>query len=125
MTARIVRALSRPCVDILVHPTGRLIGARDPYDVDLDQVFAVAKEHDKAVEINASWQRLDLKDTHARRAAEMGVRIAISTDTHDLPQLDGMALGIATARRAWITPAQVVNALPLKKLLAWTRAHRR
>ena len=125
MTARIVRALSHPCVDILVHPTGRLIGARDPYDVDLDQVFAVAKEHDKAVEINASWQRLDLKDTHARRAAEMGVRIAISTDAHDLPQLDGMALGIATARRAWITPAQVVNALPLKKLLAWTRAHRR
>jgi len=55
----------------------------------------------------------------------MGVRIAISTDTHDLPQLDGMALGIATARRAWITPAQVVNALPFKKLLAWTRAHRR
>ena len=125
MTARIVRALSHPCVDILVHPTGRLIGARDPYDVDLDQVFAVAKEHDKAVEINASWQRLDLKDTHARRAAEMGVRIAISTDAHDLPQLDGMALGIATARRAWITPAQVVNALPFKKLLAWTRAHRR
>jgi len=125
MTARIVRALSHPCVDILVHPTGRLIGERDPYDVDLDQVFAVAKEHDKAVEINASWQRLDLKDTHARRAAEMGVRIAISTDAHDLPQLDGMALGIATARRAWITPAQVVNALPLKKLLGWTRAHRR
>lgn len=125
MTARIVRALAHPCVDILVHPTGRLIGERDPYDVDLDQVFAAAREHDKAVEINASWQRLDLKDTHARRAAELGVRIAISTDTHDLAQPEGMALGIATARRAWITPAQVVNALPHKRLLAWTRGHRR
>ncbi|MBI2529408.1 MAG: DNA polymerase/3'-5' exonuclease PolX [Candidatus Rokubacteria bacterium] len=125
MTARIVRALAHPCVDILVHPTGRLLGERDPYDVDLEQVFAAAREHDKAMEINASWQRLDLKDTHARRAAELGVRIAISTDTHDLSQLEGLALGIATARRAWITPAQVVNALPVKRLLAWARGHRR
>ncbi len=123
MTARIVRAIENPHVDILVHPTGRLIGERDPYDVDLDAVFAAARARDKAVEINASWQRLDLKDTHARRAAELGVRIAISTDAHDLPQLGGLALGVATARRAWITAAQVVNALPLRTLLAWTRSH--
>ncbi len=124
MTARIVRALENPCVNILVHPTGRLIGERDPYDVDLEQVFAAAKKHRKAVEINSSWQRLDLKDIHARRAGELGVALAINTDTHYLENLDNMALGIATARRAWIRPAQVVNTLPLKKLLDWAHKSR-
>ena len=124
MTARIVKALENPYVNILVHPTGRLIGERDPYDVDLEQVFAAAKKHGKAIEINASPQRLDLKDVHARRAAELGIPIAINTDTHYLDNLDNMALGIATARRAWITRAQVLNALPLKKLLAWAHKSR-
>jgi DNA polymerase (family 10) len=124
MTARIVRALENPYVNILVHPTGRLIGERDPYDVDLEQVFAAARKHGKAVEINASWQRLDLKDVHARRAGELGVTLAISTDTHYLENLSGMALGVATARRAWIRPAQVVNTLPPKRLLAWARQSR-
>ena len=124
MTARIVRALENPYVNILVHPTGRLIGERDPYDVDLEQVFAAAKKHGKAVEINSSWQRLDLKDVHARRAAELGVAIAINTDTHYLENLDNMTLGIATARRAWIRPAQVVNTLSLKNLLAWAHKSR-
>src|SRR5574337_362441 len=77
MTARIVKALENPYVNILVHPTGRLIGERDPYDVDLEQVFAAAKKHGKAIEINASPQRLDLKDVHARRAAELGIPITI------------------------------------------------
>jgi len=124
MTARIVRALANPYVNILVHPTGRLIGERDPYDVDLEQVFTAAKQHGKAVEINSSWQRLDLKDVHARRAAELGVTIAINTDTHYLENLSNMALGIGTARRAWIRPAQVVNTVPLKPLLAWARKSR-
>ncbi len=124
MTARIVRALENPYVNILVHPTGRLIGERDPYDVDLEQVFAAAKKHGKAVEINSSWQRLDLKDVHARRAAELGVWIAINTDTHYLENLNNMALGIGTARRAWIGPARVVNTLPLKQLLAWAHKSR-
>ena len=107
-----------------LHPTGRLIGERDPYDVDLEQVFAAAKKHGKAIEINASPQRLDLKDVHARRAAELGIPIAINTDTHYLENLDFMALGIATARRAWITRPQVLNTLPLKKLLAWAHKSR-
>jgi DNA polymerase (family 10) len=121
MTARIVKALENPSVNILVHPTGRLIGERDPYDVDLEQVFAAAKRHGKAIEINASPQRLDLKDVHARRAAEVGIPIAINTDTHYLDHLENMALGIATARRAWIAAPQVLNTLPLQKLLAWAR----
>ncbi len=124
MTARIVKALENPYVNILVHPTGRLIGERDPYDVDLEQVFAAAKRHGKAIEINASPQRLDLKDVHARRAAELGIPIAINTDTHYLENLDNMALGLATARRAWITAPQVLNTLPLKKLLAWANKSR-
>ncbi len=125
MTARIVRALENPYVNIFVHPTGRLIGERDPYDVDLEQVFAAAREHGKAVEVNSSWQRLDLKDVHARRAGELGVALAVNTDTHYLDNLDSMALGVATARRAWIRPDQVVNTLPLKELLAWAHKSRR
>jgi DNA polymerase (family 10) len=122
MTARIVRALANPYVNILAHPTGRLIGEREPYDVDLDPVFEAARAHGKAVEINASAQRLDLNDVHARRAADLGVSVAISTDTHWLANLDTIELGLGIARRAWIGPAQVVNALPVADLLAW--AHR-
>ena len=124
MTARIVRALGNPCVQILVHPTGRLIGSREPYDVDLEAVFVAARAHGKAVEINCSPDRLDLKDSHARRAAELGVPIAISTDAHYLADLDNLELGVATARRAWIGPAQVLNTRPVDELLAWARAGR-
>jgi DNA polymerase (family X) len=124
MTARICRALENPHIRILVHPTGRLLGSREPYDVDLERVFAAARRHGKAVEINASPWRLDLKDTHARRARDLGLMLAIDTDTHYLSELDHIGLGIATARRAWIGPEQVVNALPLDRLLAWARAGR-
>ncbi len=125
MTARIVKALSNPYVNILAHPTGRLIGERDPYDVDLEAVFAAAKQHGKAVEINAQPSRLDLNDHHARRAKELGVMLSIDTDTHFLDQLENMTLGVATARRAWISKADVVNAMPLEKLLAWAHKARR
>ncbi len=124
MTARICRALENPHVRVLVHPTGRLLGSREPYDVDLERVFAAARRRGTAVEINASPWRLDLKDTHARRAGDLGLTLAIDTDTHDLSELDHIGLGIATARRAWIGPEQVVNALPLDRLLAWARAGR-
>jgi DNA polymerase (family 10) len=124
MTARIVKALSNPYVHILAHPTGRLIGERDPYDVDLEAVFAAAKQHGKAVEINAQPSRLDLNDHHARRAKELGVMLSIDTDTHFLDQLENMTLGVATARRAWITKADVINTMPLGKLLAWAHKSR-
>jgi len=124
MTARVVRALENPLVNILAHPTGRLIGSREPYDVDLEAVFAVAKARGKAVEINCSPERLDLKDSQARRAAELGVPIAISTDAHYLANLENLELGLATARRAWIGPGQVLNARPVAALLAWARAGR-
>jgi DNA polymerase (family 10) len=119
MTARIVRALENPHVDILAHPTGRRLGSREPYEVDLEAVLGAARRHGKAVEINASPERLDLGDTHARRAAELGVPLAISTDTHYLANLDNLELGLGVARRAWIGPGQVLNARPLDALLTW------
>jgi len=125
MTARIVKAISNPYVHILAHPTGRLIGERDPYDVDLEAVFAAAKQHGKAVEINAQVSRLDLNDHHARRAKELGVMISINTDTHFLDQLENMTLGVATARRAWIGKSDVINTMPLDKLLSWAHKPRR
>ena len=121
MTARIVRALGHPHLDILAHPTGRKIGSREPYDVDMEAVFAAAKAHGKAIEINASPERLDMSDVHARRAAELGIPVPISTDTHYLSELDWTELGCAVARRAWIGPEQVLNTRSLADLLAWTR----
>jgi DNA polymerase (family 10) len=124
MTARIVRALGNPWLNVLAHPTGRRLGSREPYDVDLDAVFEAARRHGKAVEINASPERLDLADIHARRAAGLGIPIAISTDTHYLRELDQMDLGLGVARRAWIEPSQVLNTRPLAELVAWARPDR-
>ena len=125
MTARIVRALANPYLNVLAHPTGRRLGSREPYDVDLEAVFEAARRHGKAVEINSSPERLDLADTHARRAASLGVPIAISTDTHYLRELEQVELGLGVARRAWIEPRQVLNSRPLDDLLAWARPVRR
>jgi DNA polymerase (family 10) len=121
MTARIVRALGNPWVNVLAHPTGRKIGSREPYDVDMEAVFAAAKTHGKAIEINASPERLDMHDVHARRAAELGIPVPISTDTHYLSELDWTELGCGVARRAWLGPEQVLNTRSLADLLAWTR----
>jgi DNA polymerase (family 10) len=124
MTRRICRALEHPLVAVLAHPTGRLLGEREPYALDLDAVLRTAKRYGKAVEINAYPDRLDLSDVNARRARETGVAVSIGTDTHVLDHLACMELGVATARRAWLGPEQVVNAWPSKRLAAWTRAPR-
>ena len=91
-------------VHILGHPTGRLIGERAAYEVDIEAVLQAAKAGGVAVEINASPSRLDLNDLHARRAKDLGIPITISTDAHTIPQLDYMRYGVAVARRAWLTP---------------------
>ena len=124
MTSRIVRALANPWVNVLAHPTGRKIGSREPYDVDLEAVLAAAREHGKAVEINASPDRLDLGDTQARRAAALGVPVAINTDTHYLRELDNVHLGVAMARRAWLRAGDVLNTRGLEALLGWARPPR-
>jgi DNA polymerase (family 10) len=124
MTRRICRALAHPRVHILGHPTGRLIGRREPYAVDVDEVVRTARRYDKALEINSQPDRLDLDDVHARRAHALGALVAVSTDTHMLDHLGLMELGVATARRGWTETRQVVNTWPPARLLAWLRAER-
>jgi DNA polymerase (family 10) len=124
MTRRICAALANPHVHVLGHPTGRLLGARDPYALDLDEVLRAARRHGKAVEINAYPDRLDLADVHARRARDLGVLLAIGTDTHMLDHLGYMELGVATARRGWVEAASVINTWPADKLQAWLRRAR-
>ncbi len=117
ITGRIVSAIRNPHIDIIGHPTGRLLGTRPAYDVDLEIVMAAAADTGTALEINAYHERLDLNDINARRAAEMGVKVAISTDSHHVDQMWTMELGVRTARRAWLTPDNILNTLTTKALL--------
>jgi len=119
MTARIVRAVRHPRVHILGHPTGRLLGERAPYEVDLEAILLAARDAGIAIEINASPQRLDLNDLAARRAKELGIPIVISTDAHAVGQLEWMRFGVAVARRAWLTTQDILNTLPEADLAAW------
>jgi DNA polymerase (family 10) len=123
MTKRIVRALENPLVHCLAHPSGRLLGARVPYEVDIDEVMEAAKKYGKVLEINATLERLDLDDIHCKKAKEMGIRLVIGTDAHHLDQLWMMSLGVAVARRGWLETADLLNTLPLKGILKW--CHRR
>ena len=116
MTSRIVRAMESGHVDILGHPTGRLLGARDPYEVDIEAVVDAAVRTGTALEINAAPERLDLKDTGVRLARERGARLAIGTDAHSCAQLRYMPLGVGTARRGWVEAREVINTLPLASL---------
>lgn len=117
MTERIVKAIENPNVDIIAHPTGRLIGKREPYQVDMDKIMDACKANGKVLELNAYPERLDLSDINCRRAKEKGVKIAISTDAHRDIHLEWMKFGVATARRGWIEPKDLINTMPLTKLL--------
>jgi DNA polymerase (family 10) len=121
MTKRIVRALENPLVHCLAHPTGRLLGARAPYEVDIDEVMEAAKRNGKALEINATLERLDLDDIHCRKAKEMGIKLAIGTDSHHLDQLWMISLGVGVARRGWLETPDLLNTLPFKEILKWCR----
>ena len=123
MTRRICGALENPNVDALGHPTGRLIGRRDPYRVDIDAVIETARNHDKALEVNSSYRRLDLKDSHARKAVEAGVRIIVSTDAHSTRHLERIIFGVGTARRGWVKKTDVINTRGLSELLGWLAGH--
>jgi DNA polymerase (family 10) len=119
MTKRIIRALENPFVNIIAHPSGRLLGARDPYEVEMDELMEAAKKYGKALEINAYFERLDLDDVHCRKAKEMGVRVGIGTDAHHLDQMWMMSLGVAVARRGWLEAKDVLNTLSPKEILKW------
>ena len=117
MTKRIVKTIENPNVDIIAHPTGRLIGKREPYQVDMDKIMDACKANGKILELNAYPERLDLSDINCKKAKEKGVKIAISTDAHADAHLEWMKFGVATARRGWIESEDVVNTLPLTRLL--------
>jgi DNA polymerase (family 10) len=121
MTRRILGAISNPHIDIIAHPTCRLIGEREPSEVDLEAVFRAAVEHGKALEINAMPSRLDLKDIHAYRARELGVKLVISTDAHQAEHLQLMRFGVGVARRAWCEAEDILNTRPLAELLSALR----
>lgn len=117
LTRRIIAACENPHVDIIAHPTGRMIGRREPYDIDIDLILKTAAETNTILEINSSPDRLDLNDVLAKRAKEMGVKISIDTDAHEKEGLKDIRYGVWDARRAWLEKKDVVNALPLDKLL--------
>lgn len=120
ITKRILGALENPHVTAIAHPTGRLLNRREPYDVDLDAVFAAAKQHGKLLELNANPMRLDLNDVHCAAAKSHGIPIVISTDAHSVNGLDVMRFGILQARRGGLTKHDVANTRTwpqLKKLI--------
>jgi DNA polymerase (family 10) len=119
MTARIIRAMKNPYVNLIAHPTGRVIFGREAFDIDLDQILKAAKNFGVAMEINAFFDRLDLCDTDIRKAVGLGVKLVINTDAHNKNQMQLMEYGIAQARRGWATKKDILNTWPLDKLLDW------
>jgi DNA polymerase (family 10) len=119
ITSRLIKAIENPYVDLIAHPTGRMIPDREGADLDMDAVLEAALEHGVVLEINAHPARLDLNDIYARRAADMGIRLSINTDAHSESDLDLLHFGVATARRGWISPEVVVNTWDTKRLTSW------
>jgi DNA polymerase (family 10) len=118
MTERMLAAIEHPHVDAIGHPTGRLIGRREPYAVDVDRLIEVAARTGTCLEINANPNRRDLDEVYARAAVAAGARIVIDSDAHGVETLANMRYGVATARRGWLTAADVVNARPWEEVLA-------
>uniref|UniRef100_A0A7C6A978 DNA-directed DNA polymerase n=1 Tax=candidate division WOR-3 bacterium TaxID=2052148 RepID=A0A7C6A978_UNCW3 len=121
VTERIISALQNPYVHILAHPSGRLISKREGYDVDLEKVLEWALKYNKVLEINAYPDRLDLNDLYARKAKEMGIRLAINTDAHGLLDMEWMRYGVGQARRGWLEKKDVINTLSYKELFSTLR----
>jgi DNA polymerase (family X) len=124
MTERILAAIENPYTQIVGHPTGRLVLRRDAYAYDMERILDAARKHGVVMECNASPERLDLKDTHLRMAKDRGVKIVISTDAHSTRGLATMRYGVQTARRGWLEKKDVINTLPVEKLLAALRPKR-
>ncbi|MEW6661998.1 MAG: DNA polymerase/3'-5' exonuclease PolX [Bacillota bacterium] len=121
MTARLERAVKNPHVDILAHPTGRMLGRRRAYEADMEKIIELACKTGTWLEINASPDRLDLNDFWARQAKDMGVPISINTDAHDASRLKDMTYGVLTARRSWLQAKDVVNTWPVERILEETK----
>jgi DNA polymerase (family 10) len=124
ITDRLIRAIRNPHVDMVGHLTGRLIGRRDPADLDVEAVLEIAAAENVALEINANPERLDLHDVHARRAIELGCTLAITTDAHNAEHLDFRRFGVGIARRAWAESINILNAQHDQSVSDWLQNHR-
>jgi DNA polymerase (family 10) len=124
ITDRLLRAIENSHVDIIAHPTGRLIGRREPADLDMDRIMRAAADNAVALEINSNPERLDLNAGYARRAMDLGCLLSIDTDAHKLDSLNYRIYGIGTARRGWVVPEKVINTWPFARLLDWLENRR-
>ena len=116
MTKRIITGMDNEQVNFLAHPTGRLIGKRDPYEVDIDQIIDAARQTDTRLEINSFPDRLDLDDVHLKQAKEHNIRFVLGTDSHSINHLDFMRFGIATARRGWLEKQDILNTSSVREI---------
>jgi DNA polymerase (family 10) len=119
MTRRVIKALENPHVDVLAHPTCRILGEREPVSIDLEELFRAALRTDTALEINAMPERMDLRDIHVLRARELGVKLIIGTDAHSIAQLDLVRFGVGIARRGWCRAEDILNTRPAQ---AWLKS---
>jgi DNA polymerase (family 10) len=117
MTERIIKAMKNPNVDIVSHPTGRILKRRDEYEIDFDEILKAAKETGTVLEINAYPDRLDLKDANIKKAKESGVKMVINTDAHQINQMRFIEYGVSQARRGWAEKGDIINCWPVDKLL--------
>lgn len=124
ITQRTLKAMDNDYVNCVAHPSGRLIGRREPMDIDMDRIIVHAAQTGTALEVSANPYRLDLKDSHCCQAVAAGVKLAISTDSHRPDSLGLMTFGVSTAARGWVTKQDVINALPLSELMEWVKSKR-
>lgn len=120
-TERMKKAMNNKNIDIIFHPTGRVIGGRPAYELDMDEIMQVAKDTGTILEIDAYPDRLDLKDSHIRKAIDMGLKLAINSDAHNIRHLSYLKFGIAQARRGWAKKKDIINAWPLDKMLKFLK----
>jgi DNA polymerase (family X) len=119
MTKRLLAALENPFVDIISHPTGRLLNERDSYEADWEVIFKFAAEHKKLLEINSFYNRLDLRDDLVRQALKYGCKFVIDTDAHEISQMDNMRFGVSVARRGWAEAKDIVNTWKFADFAKW------
>ena len=124
-TERILKAINNPYVNAIAHPTGRVIGQREGYPLDLERIMKAAAEIGTALEVNSYYNRLDLRDAHCRMAKRFGVKLVISTDSHHVDHMWMIKLGVGTARRGWVEGKDVINTLPLRSLRKFVRDKRK
>jgi DNA polymerase (family 10) len=119
-----VKAIENPCVEVIAHPTGRILGERDAYEIEIDEVMSACKKNGVALEINAYPLRLDLNDILSRRAMEKGIMLSIGTDAHQIDQMSYLTYGVYVARRAWLKKENLLNCMELDELMRYLKKKR-